>query len=346
MRAASRLGISLLLGGLLILTALPGARAASAGPSLLPSLDNPRLHFNTGRAVQNRPEIAPELPAIPGPPSGWTVTQWNQSSWLSPTRMTRQNPATEDPELGRAAYGFATPDGHSHVWIYDRGKQAPPVFALFERGGTLRPGGGANLFLSANLDRPIDFTRRVLFSLRAKVSAATVSYATAGARASGAVLGMAFIGFAINFPSPETGKKSVLFLQVSLTSSRDQARIATLCRVTEAGNLILIMGGTLDGALPLPFRPSSGPATGIAIPVNDYIDRFRASPITCRSRKGPRPVTMARVAPGSIVLKSIYVGLETQDRDARANAVTAARQGQVALGLQISDIRLHVQNAP
>lgn len=346
MKAAGRLGTRLLLGGLLGLTALPGTRAASAGPSLLPSLDNPRLHFNTGRAVQNRPEIDPDLPAIPGPPSGWTVTQWNQSSWLSPTRMSQQDPATADPELGRAAYGFATPDGHSHVWIYDKGPGAAPVYALFERGGTLRPGGGANLFLSATLDRPADFTQRLFFSMRAKVTTATASYDTPGARASGAVLGMAFIGFVIDFPNPANGRRSVLFLQVSLTNSRNQGRIASQCRVTPAGNLIVIMGGTLDGALPLPFRPSAGPATRIAFAVNDYIDRFRARPLTCRDQDGPRPVVLAGVAPARFIPTSVYVGLETEDRDARANAVTSARQGQVALGLQISDIRLHLQNAP
>ncbi len=307
---------------------------------LLPSFDNPKLHFGTGAIVQSQEQLDPATPAIPGTPSKWDVTQWNHSNYMTPEQMTTNSPATADPVLGPASYGFAAPDQHSHVWIYMNGPHGHPVYELFERGGNVTPKGGSNVFLSAKLPVPANFSRPMTFSMQAKISRASISYNTPTAQQTGAVLGMAFIGFGINFPSPENGSHSLLFLQISLATSRGSAPIRRACLISDSGKLAVLMGGSLSGSPPLAFAPSTGKLTSISFSMNEYINTLMSTPMTCASHEGPQQISLQNVDPGSIVVKSIYIGLETQDEDRRKQSKYVGPQGQVELGLQISNVHL------
>jgi hypothetical protein len=317
------------------------AAPAAAQTQLLPDFDNPKLGFGTGKVVGNKPQISDVYPDIPGPPSPWWVTQWTQPILLSGDQMTRNDPATADPAFGPAAYGFTAADGHSHVWIYMNGQDGHPVYDLYERGGTLSNGGGANIYLATGVKPPVSFDHQIHFSMLAGISNAVASYDTPAAKKTGAVMGMAYMSYVVQFPSPAGGATSTLFMQVALANSFPNAKFHVSCVMRKNGSLMLMTGGTLSGQAPLPFTPNPGRLVPVAYDVNDYITRTFARTANCQEKgAGVQPVDLAQVPASSILLKSVYVGLETQNTDKRPGAAMAAPQGQMEMGLQLSNLTL------
>src|SRR5690242_8853277 len=94
---------------------------------------SPRLHFHLGGVQDYKPAISPTLPAMPFPPSPWYVAQWQQTSLLHPSSMEKVDDLPEDTQLGKASYGFASPDGHASLRIFRHEKNW--VYELAEGGG-------------------------------------------------------------------------------------------------------------------------------------------------------------------------------------------------------------------
>jgi hypothetical protein len=322
-----------------VAAAVPGL--AHAQTSVLPDFDNMKLRFGTGNIVDNKPQISPIAPNIPGDSSKWTVIQWSRFAHAAPDNMTQEDPATADSVLGPAAYGFTAPDQRTHVWIYKNGAGGHPVYDLYEQGGSVSAGGGRNLFLSTGVTQPVTFDHTVHFSMQAKVSRASVSYDTPQAQKTGAVLGMAFIGFAMNFPSPVDGSSSVLFLQVDVAQSSNKAPFKNICRMTKSGRIILLAGGTLDGVPPLQFKANNGAPQTLSFDVNDYINKLFDGSVGC-AVKGQKmqTVSLRGISKSDISLKTVYIGLETQSGDSRQSTTDHASQGNVELGIQLSNVQM------
>jgi hypothetical protein len=319
-----------------------GAASADGSSQLLPDFDNMKLRFGTGAVVGNHGEISPIMPNISGTPSPWWVTQWTHMQKISADQMKQQDPATADPLLGMAAYSYTTSDARLHLWVYPNGPGGHPVYELFERGGSLSKGGGSNLFLSAKLLQRVTLDHSLDFSTLAKVSRASVSYDTPAAKKSGAVLGNSFVGFTIGFPSPVDGSPSTLFLQVPLANSNDKGKFHNACKMSNGGRLVMIAGGSLTGMPPLMFKASDLPLTTVSFTVNDYISKLLSEPTQCHEKgQGLQSVDLTKVSPASMVVKSIYVGLETENIDNRpSSAAPGQPQGDVQLGLQLSNLQL------
>ncbi len=298
----------------------------------------PRLHFHLGDVAANRPALSPILPDMGAyPASPWYLAQWQQSTVLRPDRMSRDDPATRDPELGVAAYGFEAPDGHAHLRIWQGGPGW--VFELYERGGMLTAGGGSNLFLAADTVHPVRLDRPVTYTLQARVSRAAATYDTADAEASGAVLAQIFSGFGITFHDPAGAATQFVFLQLPLSASRPILRTRNVICTLDAGGPHLLFAPSLHrGETLLPFRPAGPGMTTLRYGLRDYVQDLVSEPYPCGGRTLDWPA--AARDPGNWTLGGLYVGLETEDADLRAGATRQGAQGTVEAALQIADIRL------
>jgi hypothetical protein len=308
--------------------------------------DIARLRFHTGAVKDNQPEISAALPDIPGQPSPWYVTQWNQQQLLAPDVMTRNDPATRDAALGAAQYAFATPDGHSHVRIYQTDHREP-VYELYQEGGELGTGGGSDIFLSADVGREdVSLDHAIDYQLDAKLSEAEADYMTSTAKASGAVLAQVFTGFIIRFPNPQTGVDSTLFLQISHAASRHDIEYRG-CNASGAG-LTITYGNVLPGDATLPYAATKGPMNHLNYSINRYLCDLAERPLTCTDVGSEQSsiVTLLSGVPDfrRWTLRSIYIGLETENKDVRPQSGNRERQGDVAVALQLS--KLHVREYP
>ncbi len=326
--------------GLLLLAVLAMPCNLAQADSLFPEpgLTNPKLRFATGRVVGNQPEVSPDLPNIPGPPSDWVVGQWQHTHYLSSNDQVPA-PTIGDARYGGALYAFNAPFDESHLWIFH--DRASYVFELFERDGVLR-GGGANLFLSAKasteatLDKPIDY------ALSARISRAEAAYWTATAEASGAVMGQVFSGFVLRFADPQSPRRINMFLQIPIAASRPGHGSYRSCN---AGAEIVgvTANESLDRDPPLAFAADPGPLRPLRLRLNDYVCAVITHPAAC-AQPGGRSTQLGAFARVRDLhnwrLQAMYVGLETQARDLRPGAVTAVPQGSVAVGVQLSGLSI------
>lgn len=312
--------------------------------NLLPGLGSEiqRLRFQTGRVVNNMPEISPTLPDIPGPASPWSVTQWSQTELLEADRMVTDDPATDDQRLGVANYAFTASDGHSHVWIYREPDTHQAVYELYERDGPLSAAGGANIFLSRDAPQGgISLDHSIAYRLKARIAKARVD-ASPAATERGVVLAQVFTGFVIQFPEPDGSGLSTLFLQVPISVSRQPVNEYRSC-TENSGRRTIIFDGNLRNDPLLPFHSDDGPLRPLAFDLSDYICALLSSATSCRDQSGelhdwsPPP---GQLSFQDWKITSIYVGLETQNRDARPDATSPLPQGHVEVGLQLTDLEL------
>lgn len=333
------------LGTPLLLGLLAAAHAAAPDAMFLapdPGLSIPRMKFTTGRAVDNKPELFPMTPAIPGPVSGWTVTQWDQSHPLRPDAMATNAPGTRDPGLGRAAYAFGTPADATHLWIYRRpGRAGGYVYELYQRDGILRQ-GGKNLFLAAKATRP-DFTmdHPLDYAVKVRLSRVALRYDTPAAARNGAVQGTVFSSFVFGL-RPGTGlRHATIFLQIPISGSHGGRSDYLSCRVAGRG-VVVTANQDVPGQVILPFESDSGPPTALHQRVNQYLCALLTRLHRCQDGASlvPLPDQAAFDDLGNWRLESMYVGLETQATDMRPNSVSRRPQGTVAVALQVSDLRL------
>ena len=291
-----------------------------------------------GGVENGQPAILSDLPDMPGSASPWRVLQWIQQSFISPRDLTLDDPATLDPSLGLAAYAFTAPDRHAHVRIYRNGPSW--TYELYQRGGTLRPGGATNLFLSAPCDETgLTFADTIVLELDARLSAATVRYDTPDAERTAGVLGQVFTGLGLMFTDPATGQRQSVFMQLRLSASRPMSREAsTFCSMQDGRPNLLYNPAYLSDEIILPFRPDPGPPSRCRYVLSDYVRRLVATGYVCGDRRiewspAARDVRNWR-------LSGLYVGLETNTVDTRPGASTASEQGFIEVALQIHELRV------
>lgn len=313
--------------------------------NLLPNFDNPKFSFGTGKAINGTAELSSVRPEISGAQSGWTVIQWNQNSLISADSMQKNSPQTKDKDFGTANYAFSSADKHSHVWVYLNGQDNKPTYDLYEQGGALTSGGGSNLFLAANTLGPVSLNLEPILSLKARISNASIEYSTQDAKSSGAVLAQAFVGFVLEFSTPGRQKNGVLFLQIPLTNSRNTARFQAGCKMNH-DDFRILAGGTLNNQPLLDFSVSPENLKSFSFNLRDYVEAVLHSHIICRSKAGDkRVVDFGSVSLEQVNLNRVYIGLETEDKDLRQGAKNyGLRQGNVAIGLQLSDVQLRYKD--
>jgi len=305
-----------------------------------PGFTNPKIRFNTGRTTNFAPEISPVVPNIPGSPSPWYVAQWNKQDLLRGDKMVTNDRAYSDARLGTPTYTFNTTDGESRLSIFVMPKGN--VFELGAKGGSLSPVGGSDILLAANAARAsATLDKLMIYSLDIKLSQASVR-APPAATQSGAVLVQVVSGFTVQFADPKSNEKISIFMQLNHAESRGRYDEYRACyphdRVEE---IVTNYSGNLDYRLP--FRPTRGPPVHATYNLNQHLCRVIATPFICRYADGrTEPLKFSAAAHDfkNWRVASMYVGLETEDHDARATAPTHAQQGDVSVAVQLSD--LHV----
>ncbi len=320
-----------------------------------PGLTNPRMNFNLGTRVKGV-DIAgnsPYLPAITGPLSGWTVTMWHRHEVLNARELIRNDRRLRDPRLGVPVYAFITPNHNSHLAIYRDHKTHRWVYELFEKDGQLLPNGGSNLFLSAKTGgRRFTMNHPMIYSLGAKISQAHIRYYQAGAEKSGAVLAQVFSGFILSVRSSDPAHRITLFLQVPLADSRNGRFGAPysgpggICYqdcVSGKNGAVIIENIAPRGGCPLPFRPQRGPLRHFHYRLNDFLRTVLTHPPMFRNAHGHwqrfRYTHQAKQLK-NWTLNSMYVGLETENKDFRTGVTNHRPQGSVSVALQVANIRV------
>ncbi len=343
-----------------IALALAGTRAGvyvnGVGVSVFPNpgLTNPRMKFNTGKVVHGIPQFSPLLPLISGPPSGWFVWMAHRSEFLNASEMIKKDKHFEDSHFGAPAYVFITPNHKAHLAIYrDHGKHRW-VYDLFEKNGPLEPDGGANLFLSANAKGlPFAMNHPIVYNIWAKISQAHILYYNAKAEKSGAVLAQVFSGFILKFHSRNPGRRMTLFMQIHMADSRSW--MGKMGGITDeqaswspAGAVLIVDIAPLGG-YPFRFRADGGPLHHLHYNLGEFLRRILgARPPLCRQTDGPvhRLRFTNRVKRlKNWTLTSMYVGLETENRDCRKGSLNHAPQGTVSVALQVAGLSV-VSKAP
>jgi hypothetical protein len=344
-------GIALTLSEITTCTQTHGA-SRSVFPN--PGLTNPRMDFNLGTRANDR-DVAgtsPYLPAIPGPLSGWTVTMWHRHETLNARELVRSDRQLRDPRLGLPAYAFITPNRNTHLAIYRDHKAHRWVYDLYEKDGMLLPNGGSNLFLSASAKGGrFTMNHPIIYNLWAKISQAHIKYYNASAEKSGAVLAQVFTGFIFSMQSPRPADRITLFLQLPLADSRDgkfggarfggPGGITYQHCVSGKNGTVIIENIAPPGGCPLPFRAQPGSLRHLHYDLNRFLRQVLAHPLTFRRPDGSLHRLMYTPPAKHLrnwTLNSIYVGLETENRDFRPGITDHRAQGTVSVALQVASL--------
>jgi hypothetical protein len=301
---------------------------------LLPEigLTNPKLRFQTGKVVDNKPEVSSTLPPIDGPASAWRVGQWAKSEYLSADNM-------YSPKLDY--YAWETRNGESRVTVEKEGNRW--VYSLFSKDGALKLGGGSNVFLSADLVRPTAMDQDMNLALDARIKEAVVTYDNALAKNNGAVLAQVFAGLWMQFRSPTTGKKISLALQIEIANSQNKRADHRGCRVTRSGMPRIVYGRSLPGASRFDFfklYPSREP---MRFNVNQYLCDLLSRQVSCLNNNEKQNLVWDNEARDlrNWTVRNFYIGVETQNKDARnKQSGAAATQGHASVALELANLQL------
>jgi hypothetical protein len=305
-----------------------------------PGLQNPKLRFHTGGTANGQPEIAPQLPDLPGEPSAWTIVQWKKHELLAPGRMRHDDAASPDPALGAPAVTFDTASGESQVRIFRRGG-ASPVFELRSAGGWLDDVGGSNLFLQARTLPPAaTFDAAIDYDITLRLSAASAQAPNPLALRNGTVLAQVVSGFTLAFTDPDTRTTIPLFLQIVHADSRGAAPDYRGC-YPHGRDLEIVSSRILPGDPQLPFAAGTGAPFAARYNLNRYLCDVLARAFQCRRGDGG---TSALEWPASARdfrnwrVTGMFIGLETHDTDRRSNSWNKTKQGEVAAAVQVSGL--------
>lgn len=296
-----------------------------------PGMPNPKFQFQTGKVVANKPEISSVAPAIPGATSAWRIGQWHKSEYLAPTEM--KSPRSD-------LFVWDTPNGNSRVQAQKvSGKW---VYQLVSRNGALTPSGGANVFLTADATANATLDRPITLSFDGRLSESSVSYSNPAARENGAVLAQVFAGFWLHFKRPSTGEVMPVALQVEYARSQDRRVDYRACALRPNGPPRIVFGRSLPGEARFAFGQDGQRVQSIKTDINRYLCDLIAQDLQCRG-KGQRQQFGWDAEARDLrnwTLKSVYIGVETQNQDERSGSTNASPQGQVTAGLELSGLRL------
>lgn len=300
-----------------------------------PGLTNPKLRFHSGRRVGNEIEISPVLPDILGDASAWTVVQWNKTEILDPSKMLKGDPRYSDRLFGNPKYTFTSENRESRLSIFDTGVGSSKIFELFASGGQLTETGGANLFLAAKalnggavLDKPVHY------SVKLRISEADV-HAPSSLISSGVVLAQVISGFTLILSDPESNRRTPVFVQIGHANSRNSYSQYRGCYPNH-GNRDIVYNSV--GAKQLRFE--AGDAVSFRFSLNSIVCQMAKRNFLCRRTDGTNEdfsFPAAALDMKNWRVNSMYIGLETQNRDARTDA-TAEAQGAISVAVQVSDV--------
>ncbi|MGC9260941.1 MAG: hypothetical protein ACP5I8_12830 [Phycisphaerae bacterium] len=253
---------------------------------------------------------------------------WNSSEVLNANEMVTNDPNVSDPAFGPAAYAFTTPNQNAQLAIYRDAANNQWVYNLFERNGTLTPGGGANLFLSANASGgPFTMNHPIGYNLSAKISEAYATYDNPQAVTNGAVLAQVFSGFILQ----NANQGLTVFMQIMLADSRDgTGGNGGITYLSQSGNTYIV-DITPPGGNPLAFQTDVGPLQYLSYQLNPFFSEFLAA----------ESFGAAAENSANWSLNSMYVGLETEN-----SISSGVPQGTVSVGLQIAGLTAYSEPVP
>lgn len=310
-----------------------------------PGMSDARLRIATGRAVNNAPEIFSEPLDMPGPISAWGIGQWHRESVITPRSLRIRPGRPTDPIFGDPLYLMSASDGNSRVTVYRNGQHGSLVYDLYGKDGGLVDAGGANLFLGASsypTENRMDAPMR--YSLKARISAAEAVYLDPGAARTGAVLAQVFSGFVLHHdPVSGNGGNATMFLQIPIARSGTGSPEYASCSRSAQGNLVVTSDHLLAGERMLPFVALTHPLTKLDYDLNAHAKAVLTQQLRCRVPSGTTiPLRLADMYGGLAgwTVTSMYVGLETENRDLRHGSHTVTPRGSVTAGLEISDLRV------
>lgn len=325
--------------GCVLSCSAPKARSESVFPD--PGLTRPKFRFHTGKVVNNAPELSAVLPDIPGEASGWYVAQWKKHDLLRPDSMSRDDDTYDDPRLGTPLYTFDTSSHESQLKVFASPSGAK-VYELVASGGELTEAGGSALFLAAKAARSdATFDQPIDLSMDMKLSEARVD-APLSAIQTGAVVAQVLSGFTLEFTEPETNSKMSVFLQMNHADSRGRFNEYRGCS-RHGGKAQIVYSAMLNGEYRMPFVPNGGALVHASYNLNRHLCRMLSQGFSCREPDGSTKPFAFPESTGDLHnwrLTSMYIGLETEDRDKRALAETHAKQGDIDVAFQISNLRV------
>ena len=321
-------------GGLGWSNGLAATKSVTIGTDLVPPLasSSAQLRFHEGLIANNQPLIDTVLPAVPGPVSSWTLAQWNHDVYLRPANLRSLW------SLGMGSYYEAmASDGETTLLIRHETTEPGFVFSLSNSNGTVTSGGGRALYLSANTLPGVNagFDQEIDLSLDARVANATVSYTTPTAKATGAVLAMAYTGIGLMFTDPVTRAQQFIFMQVGLTQSgATSVTSGTIC----SGSTVILFAPPVAAAEQLPFKTDTGALHHLTYNLTAAVQELVANPTPCGAGTHSWTTNMLNLA--NWRLTGTYVGSETENTDLRPGAVTSKSQGNVAITLDLADFTI------
>ena len=296
---------------------------------------SPELRFHEGLIANNQPLIDGTLPNGSGPPSAWTLAQWNHDVYLHPSDL-----KSSWASASGLSYQASTSDRETSLLIRQMAGEPGLVFTLFNSGGSVTAGGGRALYLSANVLPGVNsgFDHEVDLALDARVASASVSYTTPTAQVTGAVLAMAYTGLGLMFTDPVTRAQQFVFMQVGLTQSgASTVTSGSIC----SGSTVVLFAPVVLPTEQLPFRTDVGPLHHLTYNLSAAVQSMVSNPTPCGGKQPSWTPAMAHLA--NWRLTGTYVGSETENTDLRAGALTNKPQGQayIALDLAAFSIRRH-----
>lgn len=339
MARGNRSRLPLLLAALALSAAASPAAAEGETVYPDPGLHNPRVRFHMGDSANGHPKISSVLPDIPGEPSAWYITQWNQSSYIDPSSLqTAAVTGPEAPKDTKITYRFVSSDRHSAVTIYTRNSERGNVYELTEAGGTLTEAGGSDLFLAADpIASNSSFDREISYSLEIKLADGSITYDPDTKPSDGIVMAQIISGFVTIFSDPSNNVIQSVFLQIPLSTSRPETYEGKyFCHFADNRPDLLYSAALLAGEQTLPFAPDHGSLHHIHYNLNHYLQLMVAHSYTCDGKM----ITWSAAAHDARNwrLGAIYVGTETQIADWRQTSSDRNPKGAVSATLQIANL--------
>ena len=277
--------------------------------------------------------ISPILPSLPGPPSPWGLAQFNHGLYLTPQGLGRYGSGPS------AFYAETTPDQESELIIQNNA--SGNVFSLYGTGGTVTSGGGRNLYLVAPVIGGVDthFSKEIDLSEDAGVYWANVSYATATAERTGAVLGFAYSTIGLYFHDPAgVDADQFVFMQIGLTFSSTLYTTSTATYACSATGIPVIYSPALAPGQRLPFQAGGG-LRHLTYNLTAFLQGMVSTPHPCGGTGGSR-WDHAHQTLANWRVSGFSWGSETENTDGRMGASTNRPQGQVQLGISVANITM------
>ncbi|CAL80617.1 hypothetical protein; putative signal peptide [Bradyrhizobium sp. ORS 278] len=308
--------------------------------SVVAAFDSPNVKFNDGAVANRGPSYFARLPLPGSPPSKWSLMQWNKSELLDPGGALVNSEGYRDELLGLPLLTFLATNRESRLSIFSD-QQNGLVFELESAGGGLTSTGGANLFLSNYSISQLPLSRRLTYEVSLKLTKAKVD-AVAFAEA-GAVKAQVLTGFTLFYLDPSSRQKTSVFVQL-LHSSSAQERAEYRGCFPERGGRNIVFNPILKSDQALRFIVATGAPQHWSYDINQLVCDLAQRMFSCRDDGGRMSDSVGFPQEARDLsnwhLTSMYVGLETQERDLRPGAVVRSRQGSVDVAVQISKLAL------